>query len=71
MKIRLKIIETKIVEHDFSLPSNTPVEKVLFENYKGWGERLDQFRQTEIFKQSNGKDLENLFYEWINMYLYV
>jgi hypothetical protein len=40
---------------------------IKFENYPGWGKLCDEFRQTPIFKQSNGKDLHDQFYEWITM----
>ena len=34
---------------------------VLFENVKGWGKMLDDFRQTDIYKKSNGQDLDKIF----------
>lgn len=38
---------------------------ILFENIKGWGKMLDDFRQTDTCKKSNGEDLDKIFYNFL------
>ena len=38
---------------------------ILFENIEGWGKMLDDFRQTDIYKKSDGKDLNEIFYNFL------
>lgn len=40
---------------------------IIFENYPNWGKLCDQFKQTPIFKQSNGVGLREKFYVWISI----
>ena len=40
---------------------------IVFENYPNFGKLCDEFRQTTIFKQSNGKGLSEEFYVWISL----
>ena len=42
---------------------------IVFENDEGWGKLLDEFRKTNIYKNSNGKNLNEEFEDWIKMKL--
>ena len=48
----------------------TPENHIVFEEFPGWGKLLDEFRQTEYFKKSDGKLLDELFYWWLGQMLF-
>jgi hypothetical protein len=55
-----------ISENNWDDVLNNFKSPMIFENYKNWGEILDKFRQSNYYKKSNGKNLRELLYWWIN-----